>query len=332
MSQKIYPVAVIGGGSAGTMAVLRTVLNNDETLFFPGAAKEKKKSRALWVSKVENIPGHLDYKKGIEEPNRESLLWLSTGDFKDKFHWIKNRSILHIKKNQEGLFELKDSKDESYLAKYVILCTGVMDVQPEIQGSIEPVFPFANAQFLDYCLRCDGHHVLGKETVVIGHESGAAWVAAMLYERYATPAMKVLTNGKVADFDDDVTELLKLYNIEVITSAIKEVLGETKPPKLEGFALEDGKKISAQIGFISLGMIVYNQLALELGAECDNRGFVVADSQGKSTIDGLYVAGDLRAKVKKQIYTAWDTAVDSADAINTLLRREKRLKLIGESK
>lgn len=330
MSQKIYSVAVIGGGSAGTMAVLRSVLNNDETLFFPGAAKEKKKSRALWVSKVENMPGHLNYKKGIEEPNRESLLWLSNGEFKEKFHWMKNRSVLEIRKNKEGLFELKDSKDESYLAQYVILCTGVMDVQPEIQGSIETVFPFANAQLLDYCLRCDGHHVLGKETVVIGHESGAAWVAAMLYERYETPAMKILTNGKEALFDEEVTELLKLYKIEVITSPILEILGEIKPPKLEGFVFEDGKRISAQMGFISLGMIVYNQLALDIGAECDNRGFVVADSQGKTSVEGLYVAGDLRAKVKKQIYTAWDAAVDSADAINMLLRREKRLKLKGD--
>lgn len=31
---KIHDVAVIGGGSAGVIAVLRTVLNNDECLFF----------------------------------------------------------------------------------------------------------------------------------------------------------------------------------------------------------------------------------------------------------------------------------------------------------
>lgn len=330
MNSKIYPVAVIGGGSAGTMAVLRTVLNNDETLFLPGSPKDRKRSRALWVSKVENMPGHLDYKKGIEDPNRESLKWLEEGEFKEKLHWKKNRGASKISKNSEGLFEITDNKDETYLAQYVILCTGVMDVQPEIKGSIEPVFPFANAQYLDYCLRCDGHHVLAKDTVVIGHESGAAWVAVMLHERYNPPSMKVLTHGQKPKFDEDVQELLELYKIEVVEGEIVEVLGETKPAKLEGFILADQSQVKAQMGFISLGMIVYNELAKELGAECDNRGFVVTDAQGKTNIEGLYVAGDLRAKVKKQIYTAWDTAVDSADAINTLIRRERRLKLKGE--
>ena len=80
---KVYPIAVIGGGSAGVMATLRSVLNNDETILFPGSAKDKKKSRGFWVSKVENMPGHLEYKKGIEQPNLESLKWLSEGEFKE---------------------------------------------------------------------------------------------------------------------------------------------------------------------------------------------------------------------------------------------------------
>ena len=63
-------------------------------------------------------------------------------------------------------------------------------------------------------------------------------------------------------------------------------------------------------------MIVYNDLAKQLGAELDERGFVLTDPRGQSSVKGLYVAGDLRAKTKKQIYTAWDSAVDCADYIN----------------
>ena len=89
MENKIYPIAVIGGGSAGTMAVLRSVLNNDETLFFPGSPKNRKKSRAFWVAKVENTPAHLGYKKGIADPNKETLDFLQEGNFKDKLNLIK---------------------------------------------------------------------------------------------------------------------------------------------------------------------------------------------------------------------------------------------------
>ena len=87
------------------------------------------------------------------------------------------------------------------------------------------------------------------------------------------------------------------------------------------------KFIASQISFISLGMIVYNELAKSAGAKLDDRGFVLTDAKGLSSVDGLYVAGDLRANSKKQVYTAWDHSVDSADAINALLRKEKRDEL-----
>lgn len=70
MSEKIYPVAVIGGGSAGVMAALRCVLNNDEVLFFPGAPKDKKKSRAMWVRKIENMPP-----TSITSVESKNLIW-----------------------------------------------------------------------------------------------------------------------------------------------------------------------------------------------------------------------------------------------------------------
>ena len=192
---RVYSIAVVGGGSAGTMAVLRCVLNNDETLFFPGTPKDKKRSRAFWVSKVENMPAHLSYAKGIEGPNKESLKWLAETPFQSQLHAVKNRGIVKIVKEDE-VFVLEDNKGELWRSRFVILATGVMDVQPTIGGSIEPILPYANVQLADYCLRCDGHHVYDKKTAIVGHTVGAAWVAIMLYERYQTPSMTLLTHGK----------------------------------------------------------------------------------------------------------------------------------------
>lgn len=322
--EKIYDVAVIGGGSAGVMAALRTVLNNDDTVLFPGTGKDKKKSRAMWVTKVENMPGHLEYKKGIENPNREQLNWLSTeSELKDKFTWLKNRGVTEVEKNGE-VFELTDNKGEKYQAHYVILCTGVMDVQPKIDGEMDPIFPYANNQTIDYCLRCDGHHVYGKKTGIIGHGNGAGWVAAMLYERYKTPEMKIFTHGETPEFSDEVKALIEKYNIEVYEGEILSVHGDTKSGKLDGFEVEGSGIVDVEMSFVSLGMIVYNELAKALGADVDDRGFVITNEKGETNIENLYVAGDLRAGVKKQIYTAWDTAVDSADDINAKIRRVRR--------
>lgn len=321
---KVFDVAVIGGGSAGTMAALRTVLNNDECLFFPGSPKDKKKSRALWVRKVENMPAHLGYKRGIEEPNLETLKWISESAFKENFHWKKNTGVSSLSKNSDGLFEIKDSKGEDYLARYVILCTGVMDVQPHIQGDIEAVFDYANAQTIDYCLICDGHHVFNKKTGVIGHTNSAAWVTIMLCERYDLKDLTIFSNGEEPDFKEDTQKLIDAYGIKIEKSKIQSIQGQEKGKILEGFTLEDGSSHSLEICFVSLGMIVYNELAVGLGANVDERGFVIGDDGGQTSVENLYVAGDLRAQTRKQIYTAWDNAVTAVTSINQKIRIQKR--------
>ncbi len=323
MDQKIFPVCVIGGGSAGTMAVLRTVLNNDDCLFFPGSPKDKKRSRDLWVRKVENIPGHFHYKRGIQEPNLETLKWISESDFKDRLHQHKNTGVVSLKK-QGDLFEITDSKNNTHYAQYIILCTGVMDVQPEIKGTIETVFDYANAQTIDYCLICDGHHVLNKKASVIGHGNGAAWAAIMLHERYHPKEFTILTNGKKTEFQPDTQKLIDHYGIKVREEFILDVVGQEKGKILEGFSLEDGTLVETDICFVSMGMIIYNELAKQLGAELDERGFVKAQDSGLTSVPGLYVAGDLKANTKKQIYTAWDTAVNAANSINMKIRSARR--------
>ena len=40
--------------------------------------------------------------------------------------------------------------------------------------------------------------------------------------------------------------------------------------------------IPLEICFVSLGIIVYNQLAKDLGALIDERGFVITDNKGKA--------------------------------------------------
>ena len=320
MTQKI---AIIGAGAAGVMGALRGTLNNDHITLFSGTPQTKKKSRGQWVARVDNIPGYSKYRKGILNPNIETLNEIKEGPFKDKFEQIQVK-IDKVEKQEDERFLLTDHKGETYKYDYVALATGMMDVQPHINGSIQPILPYANVQLVDYCLRCDGHHVLGKETTVIGHTDSAAWVAIMLYERYEVPNMIILTNGEKPEFSDEVRKLIELYHIEVETDAIIDIQGDAKARELEAYQLESGKLVYTQASFISLGMLVYNDLALGAGAEVDKRGFVLTNAKGQSNIENLYAIGDLQADKKKQIYTGWDTAVDALDDINGKIRRTKR--------
>ncbi|MDA1021383.1 MAG: NAD(P)/FAD-dependent oxidoreductase [Cyanobacteria bacterium] len=319
MPKQIFEIAVIGAGAAGQMGLLRSVLNNKDTIVFKGDAKTNKKSRATWVSHVVNMP----YSSGIPRPigsaTTSSLQWIQEeSEFASKLTVVAD-AVSKLTKNQDGIFELETAKGESYQAKYVLLATGIMDMQPEIDGSIQPVLPFANKGHIDYCLRCDGHKSLNKITATIGHGAPAAWVAIMLHERYQPPELKIFTNGHEPEFSDDVKELLKLYDIKVITEAIKSIKGDPKT-KMEAVELEGGKFEPVEFAFALLGQIAYNELALQVGAEVNAKGNVVCGDKGESSVPGLYVAGDLRDTGKYQIYTAWDQAVDSIDDMDAKLR------------
>ena len=318
-----FKTVIVGGGAAGIMAALRGVLNNEKIVLYLGSGKSRKRSRELWVSKVENMPGYEHYKKGIVNPNKDTLTWIKESKFAENLE-VKRTSVTEITKQDDGSFKVEDEKGGTQIAYAVVLATGVMDVQPHINGSIEPVLPYANVQLIDYCIRCDGHHVHQKKTAIIGHSNVAGWIAILLKERYEIPQMVVLTNGEEPEFSDEVKKLHQVYNVEVEQAAITDVIGNAKELILDGFKLADGKQVESEIAFVSLGMLVYNELATKLGAEVDGRGFVKTNGKGETSIKGFYAIGDLQADTKKQIYTSWDMAVDALDDIDNKIRRELR--------
>lgn len=326
MNEDIFDIAIIGAGAAGQMGTLRAVLNNKQTIVFTGDATTIKKARATWVSSIVNMPYTAGIKNPITKATKETFNWIKNDPyFKNKLHEEKD-SVIDIKKLESSIFEISTKKGNKFLSKYILLATGIMDIQPSISDSIDPILPYANNGHIDYCIRCDGHKSVGKITATIGHKNPAAWVAILLYERYAPPEVKIFTNGEEPDFSDDAKQLLALYKIKVVKEKIVSISGDPKI-KMEGFNLANGSLEPVEIAFVLLGQIAYNELALKLDAKINEKGNVIANEKGESTVPGLYVAGDLRDTGKYQIYTAWDQAVDSIDDIDLKIRLESRNKL-----
>lgn len=330
-TDKMFEIAIVGSGAAGSMGVLRAVLNNLDTVCFMGSPRTKKKARSTWVGKVENMPVLFDKPKAIFNSAKEVFGWIRTHEiWREKLAEVAD-AVKSIE-GKRGDFTLKTSQGGVYKAKYVVLCTGIMDVQPEIQGDIRNIFPFANAGHVEYCIRCDGHKTKGKPVAIIGHGEVAGWIASLLIERYDCPKMTVLTNGKSFEMAEGspLKERLECYGIEIHKEAILKLLGEPKGKGLTGIELEGGKIVDCRIAFVSLGTIVYNELAKALGCEVDGRGYVVTDKKGETNVPGIFAGGDLRANTKKQIYTSWDVTVDAVDKVDAYVREERRTKRIKD--
>ena len=322
-----YQVAIIGAGGAGQMATLRSVLNNLKTVVFTGDKNAKKRGRAMWVHSVENMPGYFDMKRPITNSTKETFTFLKNHEnLNERFDQV-NDSVIKISKTENG-FHLKTA-EQNYTADYVVLCTGTMDVQPEIDGKIDGIFPFANKGDIDYCIRCDGHKIIGHKTVIIGNSMAAPWIAVMLKERYNPPKLTVLFHDSQVEIPEELNHYLKMYDIDVITSSITNYLGSAKEG-FQGLELTNGKTLSVTKGIVALGTIVYNQLAKQLGVELNERDHLIVNEKFETNISGFYAAGDLVAGKKKQIYTSWDMAVDAVDDIDHKIRKAKRQKRLQE--
>lgn len=320
MSREVYDLVVIGSGGAGQMAMLRGVLNHLHTFVFLGDVETTRRSRATWVAEVDNIPGMFDRKRPISSTTQETLEFLNENEILKNYLTVAKEAAVRIAK-EENLFTVSSSST-TVQARYVVLCTGTMDVQPKIGGSIEPIFPFANRGDVLYCIRCDGHRVAGKNCAVIGSGNGAGWIAVMLKERYDLPQIYVLTNGEEFKGSEEVKGLLQQYDIPIFSEEITEVLGDAREG-LKGFKLQD-QTIEVPYAFVALGSIVYNDLAKQVGVKLSARDHVLANEKGETSVEGFYAAGDLVEGKKKQVYTSWDMAVDAVDDIDLKIRLLKR--------
>lgn len=328
-TSKIYDVAVIGGGAAGSMAAYKSVFQNDDVLFIVGGIKNIKQASGMWVPKLGNIPALESIKKPIVSMRNEIIKLISDSGQKEKLA-VLEKSIDYLSKRttEDGkeTFILKDSDGNEYKARFVILATGMMSTQPSIGGSIKPIFPFANTQQAVYCLRCDGHLAVSKKNVVIiGYSNDAASNAILLAERYGIANVTILTNGNETNFDDENKSLIKRYGIKVNLNPITKISNPEKK-KLEKIYFSNNTEIDVDFIVVSLGVRICNSLANQLKADLDPGGYVIGDYNGLTSIKNLYVAGDLKANSRKQVYVAWDSAIRASEAINREIRSQKRDK------
>jgi thioredoxin reductase (NADPH) len=325
-----FDVAVIGGGGAGTMAHLRAVLNNDKSIIFLGDSLAKKRGRATWVADVDNIPGMHDLKKPIVATTDSTLNWLASRDGLREKGVTQKTSVTKIEKQENGfkLYYSSNLEETSITARFVIIATGVMDVQPEINGSIKPIFPFANRGDVLYCVRCDGHKTIGHKLSILGYNDSAIGIGAIMRERYGVEEIYILTNAKADQFSEKFLALAEAYNMKFYRQPITGILGDAKSGLL-GYTFPEGQ-VETTRTIVSMGIIVYNDLLKQLGAGLDNSGKAVVSNVFETSVPGLFAVGDIVSGKKMQIYTAWDEAVDAADEINRRIRMEKRSQVLKQ--
>ena len=180
---------------------------------------------------------------------------------------------------------------------------------------------------VSYCAICDGAFFKGEPVAVIGGGDSAVEEADFL-TRYASRVYVVHRRDEFRAQAVLQRRLLDNPDAEVIWDTVVEEItgGENGVTGLKLLNVRSGERSELPVTgvFIYIGFTPNSQFLTE-HLEHDEAGYLVTDRDMRSSIPGLFVAGDIRAQLVKQITTA------VGDATTAVFAAEKYLKEIREA-
>ena len=276
----MYDIIIIGGGPAGLTAALYAARANKNVLVLEAKAFG---GRIIDASIVSNYPG-------VET--------MSGYEFADKLYNQVKR--LNIEMKLETVLSIDKDKNvytnkNKYSAKSIILCTGTQNKKLKLENEENLI-----GKGISYCATCDGNFYKNKIVAVIG--SGNTALEDSLY--LSDLASKVYLIHRKDTFTGEakmLDEVKEKNNIEIIgNSNITKINGIDK---LESVVLNNDNEIEVDALFVAIGQEP-NNIMFKNVIDIDSKGFIKTNDGVHTTVKGIYVAGDAREKLLRQLTTA----------------------------
>lgn len=298
----MYDVVIIGAGPAGLSAALYAARGGMKTLVIEqlGAG-----GQAALTYEVDNYPGVSDSPSGAE----------LAGRMKQHAEKFGAQFVLETVKSVDDIsaaVKTVVTRKNRYHTKTVIFAMGAKPRALGVEG--EERFRAAG---VSYCAYCDGAVCRGKDAVVVGGGNtafeDALYLAnfcenvALIHRSDTFRAEKSLVDKATAD-----------DRIIILTNTVAEkIIGGSAVEAVQVRNVQTNAVMTVETAavFIAVGTEPRSEPAAAV--ERDERGFIKTDEHMRTSIDGVFAAGDVRGGVLKQIITA---AADGATAATGAVR------------
>ena len=298
MSQ-ILDLIICGGGAAGlTSAVYAARSGLDFVLIDISSSMG---SQITQTSDVDNYTG-------FEKVNGMELVMKFYEHAKALNAPMINDEVQEITK-ENSIFTVRCAQGE-YKTRTVIYCSGASHRELGVKGERELL-----GRGVGYCAVCDGFFYRNKTVVVVGGGNTAV-TDALYLSKICKKVILVHRRDSLRAEKILVERLENAENVELMfNSEVAEILGEKGA---DGVLLKSGETIDCDGVFIAVGIVPRSDTVKNL-AELDDNGYIVADESGRTSLDGLFAAGDVRTKELRQIITACSDGANCVDSVNKFL-------------
>jgi thioredoxin reductase (NADPH) len=295
---------IIGAGPAGlTAAIYLARFHLSIRLFDSGA------SRAALIPCTHNHAGYPDGIRGTDLLARMLTQAEAYGAVREQ------TEVVSIDRIGEE-FEVVTAKGR-HKARTVLLATGVVNNRPKMPDALHD--EALERGLLRYCPICDGYEVTDKRVGLIG--TGDHGMREAIFLRGYTRDVTLIAPEATHDLDPACAAALD-------EAGIAHVDGPCG-----GYAIEDDRFVvdtaSGRLAFDSvypaLGSVIRSELAVATGARASDDGCLEVDDHQRTTVPGLFAAGDV-VKGLDQISHAMGEAGVAATTIRNLLAERRPLR------
>lgn len=309
MSETNYDVIIIGGGPAGLTAGLYTSRAKLRTLLVERMIMG---GQVMTTTKVENYPG---FPGGIDGPE----LMLRFQEHCQEFGLEVRSGEVEQLRAADGIKTLTID-GEAVSARAVIITTGAEPRKLGVEREAE-----LTGRGVSYCATCDGAFFRNVPVAIVGGGDTAAEEALFL-TRFASKVYLIHRRDELRATKILQERLAHNDKVEILWNSAVAGL-EADSSGLTGVRLQDvkgGAERSLPLAglFVAIGVTPKAHFLADV-VQLDADGHILTDAECRTSIPGVFAAGDVRKKILKQIATAvGDGAVAAIMAEKYLMDQE----------
>jgi thioredoxin reductase (NADPH) len=291
-----YDVIIIGSGPAGYTAGIYTARSNLKSLIIEG---KNPGGQLMTTTTIENFPG-FESIDGFELMDRMKEQAIKNGCE------TKSNDVIRIEKHPD-YFIMEDHENNNYKCKSIILAMGAYPNKLNFKNS-EKYWNHG----ISSCAVCDGAlPMFRKQTLVVIGGGDSAMEEAMFLSKFASKVIILVRSDKLKASKAMIKKVEANDKIKIrFNNEVVEALGTSdSDDKLESIIIIDNKtgekkKIHCAGLFYGIGHTPNSELVKDLVELKSNKYIKKIDSSTKTTIPGIFAAGDISDDIYRQAITA----------------------------
>jgi thioredoxin reductase len=334
-SERIYDVAIAGGGPAGLCAAIWLGRYLHSVALIDSGDPRNWETRG--INGYLGLPGvrPAELRGRGREECRQYDVDLVDGFVSRARKEADDRFVLDYdplddqtkaKQNRSGPGTVRAADDNApragsrtVVARRLIVAIGLKDVWPSPRI---PGFEEVYGDRAHVCPDCDGYETRGRKVVVVGKGRKAVGMALNLTTW--TRDITVCTHGADCELDEYLADKLAGVGVPVIDTPIDRI--NFREGDMRSLHFADGTTLGCEKIFFSIGQRPADDLGAQLGCERDDDGHIVTDRVGHTSVYNVWAAGDITPGSQLGVAAAADGAVCALAIHTSLTPTERKLE------